>query len=55
MTSLLKGLATNAINWDIKQLSALRTQGPQGQAPRLPSQWFNRTEAAHFSQPTYHS
>ena len=37
MTSLLKGLATNAINWDIKQLSALRTQEPQGQAPNLPS------------------
>ena len=30
MTSLLKGLATNTIIWDIKQLSALGTQEPQG-------------------------
>ena len=31
--------------------SALGTQEPQGQAPSLPSQWFNRTEAARSSQP----
>ena len=37
VTSLLKWLATNAINWDIGQHSALRTQEPQGQAPSLPS------------------
>ena len=32
LTSLLERLATNAINWDIGQHSALRTQEPQGQA-----------------------
>ena len=47
MRSLLKGLATNAINWDIKWLSALGTQEPQGQASSRPSVWFNRTEVAH--------
>ena len=52
MTSLLKWLATNAINWDIERHSAPGTQQPQGQAPSLPSQWFNRTEAVHSSQPT---
>ena len=51
MTSLLKQLTTNAINWDIRRHSALATQKPQGQAPSLPSQWFNRTEAARSSQP----
>ena len=51
MTSLLKRLATNAINWDIGQYSALGAQEPQGQAPSLPSQWFKRTEAACSSQP----
>ena len=35
MTSLLKWLATNAINWDIGQHSALGTQEPQGQGPSL--------------------
>ena len=54
MTSLLKRLATNAINWDIGRHSALRTQEPQGQAPSLPSQWFKRTEAARSGQPTCH-
>ena len=53
MVSLLKWLATNAINWDIGWHSALRTQEPQGQAPRLHSWWFNRTEVAHSSQPTW--
>ena len=38
-------------SWDIGCHSALRTQEPQGQAPSLPSQWFNKTEAAHCSQP----
>ena len=42
ITSLLEQLATNAINWDIGLHSALRTQEPQGQAPSLPSGWFNR-------------
>ena len=51
MVSLLKWLATNAINWDIGWHSALRTQKPQGQAPSRPSRWFNRTEVAHSSQP----
>ena len=51
MTSLLKQLATNAINWDIGQHSALGTQEPQGQAPSLPSQCFNRTEAANLASP----
>ena len=37
MTSLLKQLATNAINWDIGRHSALGIQEPQGQAPSLPS------------------
>ena len=37
VTSLLKQLATNAINWDTGQHSALRTQEPQGQVPSLPS------------------
>ena len=54
LTSLLKWLATNAINWDIGWHSALRTQETQGQAPNLPSQWFNRAEAACFAQPTCH-
>ena len=31
-----KMAATNAINWDIGQHSALRSQEPQGQVPRLP-------------------
>ena len=51
MTSLLKLLATNAINWDPGWHSALRTQEPQDQAPSLPSWWFNRTKAAQSSQP----
>ena len=54
MTSLLKWLATNAINWDIGWHSALGTQEPQGQGPSLPWWWFNRTEAAHSSQLTFH-
>ena len=54
MTSLLNWLATNTIIWDIGQYSALGTQEPQGQLPSLPSWWFNRTKAAHCSQPTYH-
>ena len=54
MASLLKWLATNAINWDIGQHFALGTQEPQGQVPSLPSQWFNRTEAPWSSQPTCH-
>ena len=37
MTSLLEWLATNAINWDIGQHSALGTQEAQGQVPSLPS------------------
>ena len=45
---------TNAINWEIGRHSALGTQEPQGQAPRLLSRWFNRTEAASSSQPTCH-
>ena len=49
--SILERLATNAINWDIGQHSALGTQEPQGQAPSLPSRWFKRTEAARSSQP----
>ena len=49
-----KWLATNAISWDIGQHSAPETQEPQGQVPSLPSQWFNRTEVAHSSQPTCH-
>ena len=57
LTSFLKQFATNAINWDDGQHSALRTQEPQGQAPSRPSRWFNRTEAAllqpaHLSQIT---
>ena len=36
VTSLLKQLATNAINWDIGWHSALGTQETQGQAPSLP-------------------
>ena len=36
MTSLLKWLATNVINWDIWH-SALNTQEPQGQESSLPS------------------
>ena len=51
MTILLKQLATNAISWDIGRHSALRTQEPQGQAPSLPSQWFNKTEAAAPASP----
>ena len=51
MTSLLKWLATNAINWDIGRHSALRTQEPQGQAPSLPSRWFKRTEAPAPASP----
>ena len=35
MTSLLKWLATNAINWDTGWHSALGTQEPQGQVPSL--------------------
>ena len=54
MTSLLKQLATNAINWDTGQHSALRTQEPQGQVPSLPSWWFNRIEMAPSSQPACH-
>ena len=53
-TSLLEWLATNTINWDIGRHSALGTQEPQGEAPSLPSRWFNSTEAAHCSQPTCH-
>ena len=52
VTNLLEQLATNAINWDIGQHSALGTQKPQGQVPSLPSRWFKRTEAARSSQPT---
>ena len=37
VTSLLEQLATNAMNGDIGQHSALGTQEPQGQAPSLPS------------------
>ena len=37
VANLLKRLAKNAINWDIGQHSALRTQERQGQAPSLPS------------------
>ena len=37
MASLLKWLATNSINLDIGQHSALGTQKPQGQVPSLPS------------------
>ena len=44
MTSLLKWLATNAINWDTGQHSTLGTQKPQSQVTSLPSRWFNRTE-----------
>ena len=44
MTSLLKRLATNAINWDTGQHSTLGTQKPQSQVTSLPSRWFNRTE-----------
>ena len=51
MTSLLKRLATNAINWDIGQHSALGTQEPQGEAPSLPSGWFKRTEAPTPARP----
>ena len=54
VTSLLKWLATNAINWDTWQHSALGTQEPQGQVPSLPSRWFNRAEAARSSQPACH-
>ena len=43
VTSLLKQLAIIAINWDIRQHSALGIQEPQGQAPSLPSRWFKRT------------
>ena len=53
--SLPKQLATNAISWEIGWHSALGTQEPQGQGPSLPSQWFNRTEAAYSSQPTSHT
>ena len=52
MTSFLKWLATNAIRWDTGQHSALWNQESQGQVPSLPSRWFNRTEAAHSSQPS---
>ena len=34
--------------------SALGTQEPQGQAPRLPSLWFNRIEVTRSSQPACH-
>ena len=51
MTSLLKWLATNAISWDIGWHSALETQEPQGQAPNLPSEWFNRNEGSCRLQP----
>ena len=44
MTSLLKQLATNAINWDIGRHSTLGTQKPQSQVTILPSRWFNKTE-----------
>ena len=54
MTSLLKRLATIAINWDIGQHSALGTQEPQRQVPSLHLWWFKRMEAAHTSQPTCH-
>ena len=54
MTSLLKWLAANAINWDNGHHSALGTQQPQGQVPSLPSRWFNRTEVARSSQPACH-
>ena len=37
MKSFLKWLATNTINWDIGQHSALGTLDPQGQVPSLPS------------------
>ena len=50
----LNGLLQCPINWDIGWHSALGTQKPQGQAPSLPSQWFNRTEVAHSSQPNCH-
>ena len=39
VTSLLKQLATNAINWDTGWHSALGTQEPQGQVTNLPSWW----------------
>ena len=51
MASLLKWLATNAINWDTGWHSALGTQEPQGQVPSLPSRWFKRTEAAAPASP----
>ena len=51
MTSLLKWLATNAINWDIGRHSALGTQEPQGQPPSLPSRSFKRTEATPLASP----
>ena len=54
MTSLLKWLATNTINCDIGQHSALGTQEPEDQEPSFPSPCFNRTEEAHSSQPTCH-
>ena len=44
----------NVFNWYIGWLSALGTQEPPGQAPSLPSQWFNRTKLAHSSQPACH-
>ena len=36
MTSLLKWLAINDINWDIGRHSAFRTQEPQGQHQAFP-------------------
>ena len=54
VTSLLEWLATNSINWDTGQQSALRTPEPQGEVPSLPSRWFKRTEAARSRQPTCH-
>ena len=51
--SLLKWLATNAISWDTGRHCALTTQELQGQVPRLPSRWFNKTlaEAAAPASP----
>ena len=37
MTSVLKWLATTAINWDIERHSDLGAQEPQDQVPSLPS------------------
>ena len=50
VTSLLKQISTNIINWDIEKQSYLGTQEPQDQVPSLPSWWFNRTEVACLIQ-----